>query len=73
MAYEVYLYTLPQVSADGKKSIPGQDSKRHEFTEVEEAKTFASDQKDKFDRVVLIQNGDDGQKMVERYMDGQPA
>ena len=27
MAYEVYLYTLPRISGDGK-SIPGPDSKR---------------------------------------------
>jgi hypothetical protein len=31
MAYEVYLYSLPKVSEDGKQSIPGPDSKRHEF------------------------------------------
>ncbi|HKV42100.1 MAG TPA: hypothetical protein VJX67_23040 [Blastocatellia bacterium] len=72
MAYEVYLYTLPRISGEGK-SIPGPDSKKQEFSTVEEARTFAADQKGKFDRVVLMENGEGGQKLVERYMDGQPA
>jgi len=72
MAYEVYLYTLPRISGDGK-SIPGPDSKRQEFTSVDEARSFASENKDKFDRVILMERNDDGQKMVERYWDGKPA
>jgi hypothetical protein len=70
MAYEVYLYSLPTISADGK-SIPGPDSKRQEFADVDEARKFAGENSEKFDRVVLMQSGDDGQKMVERYMDGK--
>ena len=73
MAYEVYLYTLPRVTDDGKKSILGPDSQKHDFTDVEQAKTFAAENKDKFDRVVLMENGEGGQKMVERYMDGNQS
>jgi hypothetical protein len=72
MAYEVYLYTLPRVTGDNK-SIPGPDSKKQEFTGIDEAKAFAAEQKDKFDRVVLMETGAEGQKMVERYMDGKQA
>ncbi|HKF59025.1 MAG TPA: hypothetical protein VKJ45_26525 [Blastocatellia bacterium] len=73
MDYEVYLYTLTKVTNDGKKSIPGPDSQKHDFTDAEQAKCFAAENKDKFDRVVLMENGEDGQKMVERYMDGKQA
>ena len=73
MAYEVYLYSLPKVSDDGKQSIQGPDSKRQEFTDVDDARRFAAEGKDTFGRVVLMQNGDDGQKLVERYVDGERA
>jgi len=73
MGYEVYLYTIPKVSEDGKKSIPGPESKRQEFTNVEGAKSFASEHKDKFDRVVLIESGEEGQRLLERYIDGEQA
>ena len=70
MPYEVYLYTLPRISGDNK-SIPGPESERREFEGVDEARSFAAGSKDKFDRVVLMQNGEEGQKLVERYMDGK--
>jgi hypothetical protein len=73
MAYEVYLYSIPKVSADTTKSLPGPDSKRHEFTAEDEARAFAAENKEKWDRVVLMQSGDEGQKMIERYMDGKQA
>jgi hypothetical protein len=73
MAYEVYLYTLPKVADEGKRSIPGPDSEKHDFTELEQAKSFAAEHKDKFDRVVLMENEEGGQKMVERYIDGQQS
>jgi len=72
MPYEVYLYTLPRVTGDGK-SIPGPDSKRHEFASVDDARTFAAEQKGVFDRVVLIENAGGAQKLVQRYMDGTEA
>jgi len=69
MPYDVYLYSIPKVSEDGKRSLPGPDSKRQEFTSVDEARRFAIENKDRFDREVLMENGDDGQKLVKRYMD----
>ena len=72
MSYEVYLYTLPKISGDNK-SIPGPDSERREFTTVDDARAFAAESKNKFDRVVLMETGDEGQKLVERYIDGKPA
>ncbi|MGH9826479.1 MAG: hypothetical protein ACREDR_24890 [Blastocatellia bacterium] len=72
MAYEVYLYTLPRISGDGK-SIPGAETKKQEFTSVDDARAFAGEQKASFDRVVLMETGEEGQKLVERYMDGKPA
>jgi hypothetical protein len=73
MAYEVYLYSIPKVSADGTKSLPGPESQKQDFSTEEEARTFAAEHKEEFDRVVLMQTGDDGQKMIERYMDGKQA
>ena len=71
MAYEVYLYSIPRVSADGKKALPGPESRRQEFADIDEAKAFAVEHREKFDRVVLMQSGEEGQKLVERYVDGQ--
>jgi hypothetical protein len=50
MAYEVYLYSIPRVSEDGKQSLPGPESKRQEFTNVEAARSFGAEYKEKFDR-----------------------
>lgn len=69
--YQVYMYNIPKVSEDGKQAIPVPDSQLKGFDEMEEARKFATGLKDKFDRVVLIQTGDDGQKLIERYVDGR--
>jgi hypothetical protein len=73
MAYEVYLYAIPKVSEDGLKSLPIPESKKQEFGAIDEAQQFAAGQKDKFDRVVVMESGEGGQKLVARYMDGQQA
>jgi len=73
MPYEVYLYSIPKVSDDGKQSIPGPDSKRQEFASVDQARSFVNENKDKYDRIVLMESGGDGQKVVERYVDGAQA
>jgi len=70
MSYEVYLYNIPKVSEDGKQSIPVPDGQVKEFADVDNAKSFASDHKNKYDRVVLMQKDEEGQKMVERYVEG---
>jgi hypothetical protein len=41
-----------------------------EFDGVDDAKVFAAERKNNFDRVVLMQEGDEGQKMLVRYVDG---
>jgi hypothetical protein len=41
-----------------------------EFDGVDDAKIFAAEHKNNFDRVVLIQDDAEGQQMVVRYVDG---
>lgn len=69
MSYKVYLYNIPKVSEDGK-AIPVPDSQVKEFNGVDDAKIFAAERKNGFDRVVLIQEDSEGQKMVVNYADG---
>jgi hypothetical protein len=70
MSYKVYLYNIPKVSEDGKQAIPVPDSQMKEFDSVDDAKRFAAERKNSFDRVVLMQEDSEGQKMAVRYMDG---
>jgi hypothetical protein len=70
MSYKVYLYNIPKVSEDGKQSIPVPDGQVKEFDGVDDAKMFAAERKNNFDRVVLVQEDSKGQKMVVRYVDG---
>jgi hypothetical protein len=70
MSYKVYLYNIPKVSEDGKQSIPVPDSQVKEFDVVDDAKMFAAEHKNSFDRAVLMQEDNEGQKMVVRYVDG---
>jgi hypothetical protein len=70
MSYKVYLYNIPKVSEDGKQAIPVPGSQVKEFDGVEDAKIFAVEHKNSFDRVVLMQEAKEGQKMVVRYVDG---
>jgi hypothetical protein len=70
MSYKVYLYNIPKVSEDGKQSIPVPDSQVKEFNEVDEAKGFAAEHKDNFDRIVLMQEDNELQRMFVRFVDG---
>ncbi len=70
MSYKVYLYNIPKVSEDGKQAIPVPDSRVKEFDGVDDAKIFAAEHKNNIDRVVLMQEDNEGQKMVVRYVDG---
>src|SRR5262245_25280887 len=69
MSYKVYMYNIPKVSEDGKQAIPVPDSQVKEFDGVDDAKIFAAEHKNNFDRVVLMQEDNEGQKMVVRYVD----
>jgi len=69
MSYKVYLYNIPKVSEDGK-AIPVPDSRAKEFDGVDDAKIFAAEHKNNFDRVVLLQEDNEGQKMVVNYAEG---
>jgi hypothetical protein len=71
MPYELYLYNIPKVSEDGKQAIPVPDALVEKFASVDDARNFAAEQKNKFDRVVIMQRDDEGQKIIERYVDGQ--
>jgi hypothetical protein len=64
------LYNITRVSEDGKQVIPVSDSQVKEFDGVDVAKIFAAEHKNRFDRVVLMQEDNEGQKMVVRYADG---
>ena len=70
MSYKVYLYNIPKVSDDSKQAIPVRDSQMTEFDVVDDAKVFAAERKNSFDRVVLMQGDNEGQKMIVRYIDG---
>jgi len=70
MSYKVYLYNIPKVSEDGKQAILVPDSQVKEFDGVDDAKIFAAERKNNFDRVVLMQEDNDERKMVVRYVDG---
>ena len=70
MSYKVYLYNIPRVSEDGKQAIPVPGSQLKEFDAVDEAKIFAAENKNNFDRVALMQDDNEGQKLVVRYVDG---
>jgi hypothetical protein len=41
-----------------------------EFDGVDNAEIFAAEHKNNFDRVVLMREDSEGQKMVVRYVDG---
>ena len=70
MSYKVYLYNIPKVSEDGNQAIPVPDSRVKDFNEVDDARMFATEHKDKFDRVMLMQEDSEGQKIALRYVDG---
>jgi len=70
MSYKVYLYNIPKVSEDGKQAILVPDSQVKEFDGVDDAKIFAAEHKNNFDRVVLMQEDNEERKMVVRYVDG---
>jgi hypothetical protein len=70
MSYKVYSYNVPTISEDGKQAIPVPDSQVNEFDIVDDAKIFAAEHKNNFDRVVLMQEDNEGQKMVVRYVGG---
>jgi hypothetical protein len=70
MSYKVYMYNIPKVSEDGKQSITVPDNQVKEFNGAEDAKIFAAEHKNNFERVVLMQEDNEGQKIVVRYVDG---
>ena len=70
MSYKVYLYNIPKVSEDGKQVIPVPDGQVKEFDGVDDAKIFAAGHKNNFDRIVLMQEDTEGQKVIVRHMDG---
>jgi hypothetical protein len=70
MSYKVYLYNIPKVSEDGKQSILVPDSQVKEFNGAEDAKISAAEHKNNFDRIVLMQEDNEGQKIVVRFIDG---
>lgn len=69
--YKIYMYNIPKVSEDGKDVIPVAESESKAFDEMETARKFGTGQKDKFDRVVLMEIDDDAQKLIERHVDGE--
>jgi len=68
--FDVCLYDLPKVDAEGK-SIPTDPAQTREFTELEEARKFVTERQHDFDRIVLIERCGNDQKLVERFRDGE--
>jgi hypothetical protein len=64
------MYNIPKVSEDGKQSIPVHDSQAKEFDGLDDAKMFAAERKNSFDRILLMQEDGEGQKLIVRYVDG---
>jgi uncharacterized protein YbdZ (MbtH family) len=62
MSYKVYFYNIPKVSQDGKQSIPVPASQVKKFNGIDDAKMFAAEHKNDFDRVVLMQEDNEEQK-----------
>jgi hypothetical protein len=71
MPFDVMLYNVPRVTQDGQRTLPIAGNRTEQFEDVEGAKKFAADHKDKFDRVVLMRREGEEQKMVERYVEGR--
>lgn len=69
--FDVYLYNIPKVTEDGKQVVPVPGNESKDFEDSDAAKTYASDHREKFDRVVVMQKTEEGQKLVERYVDGK--
>ena len=69
MSYKVYLYNIPKVSEDGK-AVPVPDTRVKEFDGVDDARMYAAEHKNSFDRVVLMHEDNEGQKMIVRYAEG---
>jgi hypothetical protein len=69
--YDVFLYSLPKLTEDGKGVLPGPTSKHQPFDALEPAQKFAVEQQAAFERVVVIKVDDQGQHLVERYVDGR--
>jgi hypothetical protein len=70
MSYKVYMYNIPKVSEDGKQAVPIPGSQVKEFDGADDARIFAAEHKNSFDRVVLTQEDNEEKKMVLRYVDG---
>ena len=66
--FDVYLHNVPVVKDD--KVVPIEPARTQDFADLGEAKKFAAEHKDAYDRVVLMRTADEKQKMVERYIDG---
>lgn len=73
-AYEVYGYSVPKLTPDGKGNLPCSAPKVQTFPALEAARKAAADLKSAYDRVVLIhrteKDGKAEHKLVERYRGG---
>ena len=68
--YEVFLYDLPQVK-DGA-SVPTKPSIARDFGNLSDARRYAVEHKDEFDRIVVIRTRENEQTLVARFTDGEP-
>jgi hypothetical protein len=68
--YTVYLHNVPRVGEDGK-SIPIAPHQTEEFSKLKDAQKLAVENKDKFERVVVMDTSGDKPKLVERFIDGE--
>lgn len=69
--YNVVAYDIPKLSEDGKSALPIAPCSVYEASEIEQAQGHAREASSRFDRVVLIEQSDNGPKLLERYRDGR--
>ncbi len=69
--YNVVAYNIPKLSEDGKSALPVAPCSVCDSSEIEQAQGHAREISSRFDRVVLIEQGDNGPKLLERYRDGR--
>ena len=70
MPFKIYLYNIPEVSEYGKQAIPVTGSQVEEFGLLDDAKIFAAEQENNFERGALMQEDNEGEMLIVRRVNG---
>jgi hypothetical protein len=68
--YDLYLYNLPNLD-ENKKPIAIAPLETRMFPALEDARRFAEERRQDFDRVALIKTMGETQQLVQRFRDGE--